>query len=354
MTCLGVDGLDHYGGSTARMLDGLWLAVSVNMTVTLDTAIVRTGTHSLKSVPLTGSGEGSRLSVGGPRTTLGVGFGVYFSSMPTTPNNMLVCYRDVDNTTQFSISVGTDGTIAAFRGELATFLGRSAVPVLTANAWHHFECKAVLNNTTGSIDIRINGVNVLSLSPIDTVTSALVEASQLVFQSQTGSGGSNGGTSFIDDIFWWNDAGSFNNTFIGDKRVRWVPPDADTGVTDWVRNTGANDFDAIKEAAPDDDATYIAASAINNISEFGLTDLPASVTAISAMCPFARMKKTDAGNANVQMSLLSAAAAGAGLDRPITTAYTYWRDVIEVDPNTGAPATPTAFNSMLLRIKRTA
>jgi len=66
------------------------------------------------------------------------------------------------------------------------------------------------------------------------------------------------------------------------------------------------------------------------------------------------MKKTDAGAAKVQQSLVSGVSEFNGADRNITTAYTYWPDVSEQDPATGAPWTRTAFNAALYKIERTA
>jgi hypothetical protein len=73
------------------------------------------------------------------------------------------------------------------------------------------------------------------------------------------------------------------------------------------------------------------------------------------------MRKTDAGAGNVQMGLVSSAvgsppapAVANGADRPITEVYTYWQDVIELDPATGAPWAASAVNDVKLRFERTA
>jgi hypothetical protein len=55
----------------------------------------------------------------------------------------------------------------------------------------------------------------------------------------------------------------------------------------------------------------------------------------------------------VQLGMVSGASAALGADRPITTQYAYWWDVIENDPATAAPWTRAAVNAALLRLKRT-
>lgn len=75
--------------------------------------------------------------------------------------------------------------------------------------------------------------------------------------------------------------GALNNDFMGSCSVYSIIPDSDVAAT-WARNVGADNF------------------------------------------------------GNVQAGLISGASTALGANRPITTAYTYFRDVIETDPATAA------------------
>jgi hypothetical protein len=66
-----------------------------------------------------------------------------------------------------------------------------------------------------------------------------------------------------------------------------------------------------------------------------------------------RMKKSDGGDCNVQMSLVNGGTPTNGVDRGITTAYTYWADVAETNTLTGLPFTPSEFNATTFKINRT-
>jgi hypothetical protein len=53
------------------------------------------------------------------------------------------------------------------------------------------------------------------------------------------------------------------------------------------------------------------------------------------------------------VSLTSGANTDAGADRPMTTAFTYWSDVSEVNPGTGVFWTPTEVDAMDIEFDRT-
>ena len=101
-----------------------------------------------------------------------------------------------------------------------------------------------------------------------------------------------------------------------------------------------------------DDADFIQAAVATDRSDFGLTDLPAEISFISGVFIHSRMSKIDAGPADMQVSMMSNALRGAGVNRPVTTLPTYYSDVIEVDPNTGARWTRVALNAAHLRFDR--
>jgi len=63
------------------------------------------------------------------------------------------------------IRINTTGTIFATRN--GTTLGTST-NALTAGVWYHIEAKTTIHDTTGTVDVWVNGVNWLSLTGQDT------------------------------------------------------------------------------------------------------------------------------------------------------------------------------------------
>jgi hypothetical protein len=158
-------------------------------------------------------------------------------------------------------------------------------------------------------------------------------------------------------LFCYDGTGSFNNTFLGDRRVITLFPNADTVQADWTPVGSGTGFGAIDEVSPDGDTTYISAGLPGlptPTSEFGMDDLTAGISAISGVILVNMSRKTEAGVANVQMSVISGASESAGTDQPMTEVYTYRQDVFEIDPASAAPFTVAEVDALLIKADRTA
>lgn len=346
MALIWIDGFDHYGaGSTPgtdNMLAGVYAAVTAGVSPSTSTA--RTGTHSLVAA----TGNNVRRILGAPKTGVGFGMACFLSALPSGTDNGAICiFSDASAAGIVSITMDATGKIRAKLGGVGgTLLGQTASPVLVAGAYQHVEVFCKISATVGVVQVRVNEVMALNLTGLNTGTVSIENVEFI--------GAFNG---WVDDIFCWDDTGASNNTFIGGRRVFTVQPDADTVVADFAIVGATTGWDAINDAAPDGDTSYIVASPLSGppkVSEFDLSSLPSGITAINGMQSYVNAKKTDAGGANLKASVLSAAAVAAGIDRPITTTYAYCADVFEVDPNTGAPWTSTAINDCKLRLERTA
>lgn len=361
MALLWCDGFDHYGLDETNMTDGAWAEVDpgVGTGWILSTVNPRTGTHSLRR----GGGSGVRLArrvLGGAKTTVGQGAVFYPSFLPDVNNtHVLYDFRDAGNSIQVTVLVQSTGVISVKSGNmLGTELGATATPAVVAEAYQHIETIVTIDSTVGEVEVRVNGVTVLALTGVNTNPIGTGECSQvaLVGYRNTGVGGSPNWILDVDDYYCYDDSGSFNNTFIGDRRVLTLFPNADTAQEDWTPSTGVDSFAMVDEADPNDDTDYIFTSSSGSpgtITEFDLDNLPAGVSSVSAVQLVHRSRKTDAGVANVQLSAVSAASETAGTDRPVTEAYTYYHDVIEADPDTAAPFTPSAVDALKLKIERT-
>lgn len=360
MSLLWMDGFDHYGGDAGKMRDGVY--ASVGGAVTLSSTRARTGAYSCKDSGST-AGNGVRRIFGAAKVTVGVGFAVWLDDIPANANYYGVAVLcDTDNVAQLELVLQPTGKLELFRANAGSpvSLGVTADGAVVAGAFQHVEFRARAGNSDGAFELRVNGATVLSLSSVDTVATSHIEFSQVRLIEGVNTGNTalpSSGRTYVDDLFAWDDAGSRNNDFLGDRRVRTFFPNADTAVADWTPNGAASGWDCINEAAPDDDSTYIEAAALSGpalVSEFDIESMPATIGAVAAVQTVARMKKQEAGVANAQISMLSAAAAHAGTDRPLTTAYTYYGDVHELDPNTGTAWTESSLNAAKIRVSRTA
>lgn len=357
MALLWMDGFDHYGLDETNMTDGAWAEIGGE----LSTVNPRTGTHAFKfSNNQSGAGELRRV-FGGAKTTVGVGGVWWFAQLPSSNDTCRIySFNDAANNIQVSLLLQSTGVLEVRSTSfVGTSLGATASPVIVAEAYQHIECQVFISSGSplGEVEVRVNGVTVLSIVGVNTDPRGTGEVSQVKLGRADSIFDHGINEWYVDDVFAYDDAGSYNNDFIGDRRVLTLFPNADTAEADWSWSTGGTGYTNIDEADPNDDTDYIFAnpgSSPVDISEFGLDDLPAGVSTVSAVSLVTRSRKTDAGTANLQASAVSGAGTADGADRALTEAYTYYHDIVEVDPDTSAPFTPSAVDAMKLRVTRTA
>ncbi len=338
-------------GATGRtnLLTGVWAAMP--SAAAPNTANPRgLGVAHLRMTQLV-TGTPSRFVLPGTFNEITLGVAVCLSSLPTSNNSLRIfAPRDSANATQLNLGVSTTGKLEVRRGDTTTIIADSdalhPVPPIVASAYQFVEMYVKIHDTDGEIEVRVDGVVVIDAAGLDTKQTANAGSSQVVVCENSASGVTN----FDMADLYVTDGYDFR----GDTQWLDVIPNADTAETDWTRNTGSNDYDMISDTAPDADTTYIEATTPGDRSDFELSAVPGTASTIVAVVTKPMMRKTDAGTCNVQVSLMSGGVQVAGADRPMTEAYTYYRDIFETDPNTGVAWTPSAVNAVNLRLDKTA
>jgi hypothetical protein len=355
------DNFEQYGiNSGATMIDymqdGVWTQVqdgTGTLAITDDPDPTADAASVAVRFPTGNGGNTDRLRYafpGGGKTTIGWSFRVYPAGLTSADGAGLNWdLRDVANAAQIRFYIQTTGGIAVYRG--ATLLGATSGPAVTANTWSHIECKVFISDTVGTVEIRVNGTQVLSLTGIDTKNTANTTYDQIEFylpQIPL----TTGGYTFFKDFVLWDTSGTRNNNFMGPCFLGRYTTSADVSFN-WTPSTGTTGYNLLDETGPND-ADYISAAwPAPAASTFDMPNLPADVTSVRGIVLFGRMKKSDGGDCNVQMSLVEGGTPTNGTDRAITTAETYWYDVLELNTRTGNPFTPTEFNNSTFKVNRT-
>lgn len=350
------DTFNTYGTNTAFMLDGLYASLQAdNAAPTLAADPDPTATGNVFKVQANSGffdqASGARKPLTTPAATIGCAVRLYMSALPYgNARSPVISFRDVSNNVLFAMRVLSTGAIQMCNGDSsgATQYGATAQPVLTANAWSHIEIKGKSHASTGTLEVRINGASVLSLTGLNTGGANIA---QIQIGQYSTSAAVAADFYYWKDLIVWDTTGSFNNDFLGTVQCIDTLTDGDTSLT-WLPNSGTTGWNILDNVPPLDDSAYIGA-ATTLTSTFSLVNLPATVSSIRGNILKTRARKIDGGDGNIQVGLKSGASTGLGADRPITTAYTYWFDVNETDPATGAAWTPTAFNSAIFQLART-
>ncbi len=297
-----------------------------------------------------GSGWSSvlRLVLSSTQTTVGVANRFWLDSLPsdTSFRPHIVSWRDLSNNEMAYVTVETTGALSAYLN--GVLVGTTTTPAITANAWWHIESKCVFNGASSSLEVRVEGITVLNVTGTTTAPCAQVA------MSNARGGATTGWWAYWKDYVVWDGTGSLNNNFLGSVQVKSLIPDGDVAAN-WTRSAGSTNYSLIDEdGPPNDDTDYVyAVTPAPSPDKYSLTNLPIDVTSVKGLMVVQRSRKTDGGDGNVQMGLISGASTQLLTNRPITTAYTYFKDISEVDPVTSGAWLPSAVNNAQLQLNRT-
>lgn len=355
MAALWCDDFKSYGTNTALMLDGLYAAAECTLTEDPDPIV--TGNVLLLNGTGGGFFDNLRKVLPTPRATVGMCARVWFASLPAGAlNPCFFRFNDGANVCHVAIALTSTGVIQAWRGAQSsgTLLGASAGPVIASNSFNHIEAKVFISDTVGTVEVRVNGVAVLALTNKDTGNSAdlTVAQVQLTPSSRTDLVTDSDIYIYMKDFFVWDNAGARNNNFAGSVSVVNLTPSSDVALT-WALSGGSTGFSLVNESPPVDSSFISAVFPAPAIDKMGQTNLPADVTSVRTLMTLVRARKTDGGDGSLQVGLISGASTALGANRAITTAPTYYSDIQETDPATGASWLPTAVDASNIQFNRT-
>lgn len=255
----------------------------------------------------------------------------------------------------YKINVNPSLGISVFAG--STLIGSSAPALIVTNSYYWLEAR-ITNNAfggglnTGTIEVRLNGVTVVTISGIN-ITAQFSRISIGATQVNEGLGPT-ASTRFCDWVMW-DGSGTINNSFLGDRRCSVSFPNTDTALEQWTPNTGVDSW-AILDNNPANDAQFVEATAVGNISEFGTTPIPINSNDVAGIVILGRAAKLDAGTATFRLGINSAGNVinSAPIAPNVAPSFNIFGYVVERNPNGNIPWTRTAADAALPRITREA
>lgn len=149
-----------------------------------------------------------------------------------------------------------DGTLGAYRS--TNLIGTSAAAAYPQDQWFYLEGRVRIHDTTGLVEIRVDGNTVINLSNVDTRAGG---TDGLIDRVRIGSAEGNSVKLRICDFWVANEQGSGNDIrdFTGPVTFQSLRTDAAGNYTNWDVSAGAN-HDAVDDpvdAIHDGDATYV-------------------------------------------------------------------------------------------------
>jgi hypothetical protein len=333
-----IDSMDHYAQGD---LSEKYTSVS-NMRVLAGAG--RRGTACLHAIT---NAEWCALTLD-PQPRWIVGFALRFGG--TAGANALVCALAAAGVTQVGLLVTPEGYVGLFCG--ATILGIST-QALHDDIYYYVETN-VLIGAAGEAIVRVDGVEWLHLSGVDTEATPGVLPNQIRLGSDTLTALTN---LYLDDLYICDGQGGGTfATFLGDCRVDALFPNADGTHTAWTPSAGTAHAPLVDEPVPNNDTDYVSATPGGARDSYQLQPLPTmpnpEVLAVQALIS---ARKEDVDEIRISPLLVSGGVtAVAPTVHALTASYLYARDLWTADPNGGGAWTEAAVNSLQVGVERLA
>lgn len=267
-------------------------------------------------------------SLGSNETTLITGF-----ALKTNGDSFGVAFvGDGGVSTNSSIYLQPNGGINAYRGNIGgTDLGGAApAGSYPTNAWFYLEIKAVIDNSSGSIEIKIDGVTKLNVTGVDTRLTTSTGCDKIIYTYQT-----TGGNRQMDDLYICNASGSVNNGFLGDVRVATLAPTGNGNSSQLVGSDGnSTDNYLLVDESPPNTTDYVASATSGNKDSYVMGDLPGGAATILGVQQVARLIKTDAGAMSAKHLIRTAATNYTSAGFALSTGWVTYTYIRETNPNT--------------------
>ena len=141
------------------------------------------------------------------------------------------------------------------RGELGLYIAGATTSDVTTglnlqpDTWYYIEAKVFSHASTGTVEVRLDGVTIFDLSGLDTKAGS-------GFFDQFFMVGVSVNAKTIDDLYICDDTGSVNNDFLGPTRIHTISPDGDDTTNATTATPSANHFENVDEAVIDYDTSY--------------------------------------------------------------------------------------------------
>lgn len=280
-----------------------------------------------------------------------VGCAFHATAIPssTTDASLIALRSDAGATAHVTLALSSGGGLNVRRGEHnGTVLGTAGALVL--NTWYFIELKATLSDTVGTVDVRVNGVSTLSLTGQDTKNAG----TKTVFDSVLlGNSSTAQLVAYYDDVYFANGAGTVNNNFLGDLRVRSLAPSGN-GNSSQLLGSDANSIDnylLVDDPTPDT-ADYVGSATLDQKDTYAFGDLPDTSGTVLGVQVNALATKTDTGVRNLALVTRSGAADYDSADVALTNGSNLFvQQLRELDPATAAAWTRAAVNAAEFGVK---
>lgn len=254
--------------------------------------------------------------------TITVGFGFKTSSWAN--DNMVVIFGDSGDR-NIVLETVAGGELKVLRN--TTTLGTTAGLGCVANTWYYIELQATIDNAAGAYELRVNEINELSDTGVDTQHGSNASVNSIAFYSDVV------GDRYFDDVYVLDGAGAINNDFLGEMLVVGLYVDGDGTVNDFT-SSGGDNYEDVDDGNILDVATYVESSTPTDKDMYTFDTL-GDYGYIAGILLNVDAMKTDAGDVTLNL-FATFDAVDEETPKTLTGSWGAYQMLMETDPKSDA------------------
>lgn len=212
----------------------------------------------------------------------------------------------------------------------STILYTTSSGLVTAGTWYHLGAEVTRSSSTGTVNVYLNGVQVVALTNVNTGTSAI--ASVLLCR--------------YNIVVNWDDWYVCNSaTWLGECRCSPLVPTADTAQKDFTPSTGSSNYACVDEMPPNT-TDWVSSNTVSARDLYDIADLLYTPLAIAGVKTTLVAKKDDITTRTFRSVVKSDTTTAFGATAAAVGTFNFVSDVFANDPNTSAPWTKSGIDAL--------
>lgn len=318
-----IDGFDHYSSATQK-----WTSTSGDTVPTPSSLAARFGTQGLRIT--FGNTPGFAVkTLPSSYSTLIVGVAFNVDSFRLHNTNVYLVALNEGGTNHLTLGLTATGLLEVMRN--GTVLATGTTPISTG-VWYYAEIKAVIHDSTGAVTVRLNGVNEITGTSLDTRNGGAGVIDTIHLRNPTSN------IVWFDDLYVCDTSGSTNNDFLGDVRVEALFPNGNGNSSQLAGSDGnsTDNYLLVDETSPNGDTDYVESSTVGQKDTYAFGNLTSTTGSVYGVQILPYAQKTDAGTRSIASVARLSATEVDSADKTLSTTYTYLPDIRETKPGGGA------------------
>ncbi len=242
-----------------------------------------------------------------------------------------------------SMNQRANGSLQVKRGNGAgeVEIGRTTTNVITPNVWVYVEVGVKVHDTTGWVEIWLDGTQVLDLTALDTRFGG---ATGLI--DKIGWNSHRNIVTYFRDVYILNEQGAAPfNTRLGPVRIKPYLPDGVGNYAQFTPSAGANWQNVDETPAPDGDTTFNDSQSAAQRDSFAMADAGAEMDAILGVQAFTYGRFNGTALDIGTFLRRSATDDDGGVETPSSAYTTRGLTIWQTDPVAAAAWTRANFNA---------